>query len=292
MAQAHPTPGDLITLQEAAERLSVHYMTAYRWVRRGELPAFKTGGRLRIKVEDLDQFLAERALDVAMKSSTGAGQTDWKRHVERLVDALMVGDGARATADARKVMSDGATAGDVYVHLIAPALHQVGQAWEHGEISVAEEHRASQICATIVAQLSDLFRRRNRSQRGTAVTLTPPDERHAIASAMVADFLRAAGYEVHHLGADVPVDDLALFLRVVPADLVCFSVTQRLDRNAYRDLAAACREHTPAPTVIFGGQGVDRAAVEAASAISVDNLGDLTARLAQTSSHPGLPPQA
>ena len=42
MAQARPTPGDLITLQEAAERLSVHYMTAYRWVRRGELPAFKT----------------------------------------------------------------------------------------------------------------------------------------------------------------------------------------------------------------------------------------------------------
>lgn len=290
MAQAHPTPGDLITLQEAAERLSVHYMTAYRWVRRGELPAFKTGGRLRIKVEDLDQFLAERALDVAMKSSTGAGHTDWDLHVERLVDALMAGDAARATADVRKVMSDGATAGDVYVHLIAPALHQVGQAWEHGEINVAEEHRASQICVTIVAQLSDLFRRR-KSQRGTAVTLTPPNERHAIASTMVADFLRAAGYEVHHLGADVPVDDLSLFLRVVPADLVCFSVTQRLDRNAYRELADACREHNPAPTVIFGGQGVDPAAVEAASAISVDNLGDLTARHAQASSQSGLPSQ-
>ena len=280
MAQAHPTPGDLITLQEAAERLSVHYMTAYRWVRRGELPAFKTGGRLRIKVADLERFVAERALDVAMKSSSTTGQTDWDRHVSRLVDALMVGDAARAGADVRKVMSDGATAGDVYVHLIAPALHEVGLAWERGDIGVAEEHRASQICVTIIAQLSDLFRRR-KPQRGTAVTLTPPDERHAIASAMVADFLRAAGYDVHHLGAGVPAADLSMFLRVVPADLVCFSVTQPLDEVTYRELVDACRQQVPEPTIVFGGQGANTAAAEGADAIVIDSLAELAERIEQ-----------
>ena len=39
---------DLLTLQEAADELKVHYMTAYRWVRKGELEAFKAGGRLRV----------------------------------------------------------------------------------------------------------------------------------------------------------------------------------------------------------------------------------------------------
>jgi MerR family transcriptional regulator, light-induced transcriptional regulator len=280
MAQARPTPGDLITLQEAAERLSVHYMTAYRWVRRGELPAFKTGGRLRIRVDDLEQFLAERAVDVAMKSHDDDGHTDWGRHVDRLVDALMVGDAARASSDVRKVMSDGATAGDVYVRLITPALHRVGTAWEKGEIGVAEEHRASQICVTIVAQLSDLFRRR-RARRGTAVTLTPPHERHAIASAMVADFLRAGGYDVHHLGAGVPAADLAMFLRVVPTDLVCFSVTQKMPAEAYEELARACREHIPEPAVIFGGQGVDPAAAEAVGAMVVRDIGELAEHIEQ-----------
>lgn len=280
MGQTRPTPGDLITLSEAAERLSVHYMTAYRWVRRGELPAFKTGGRLRISIEDLDRFVAERAVDVAMNSNKGVGHTDWTRHVERLVDALMEGDAARASGVAHKAMSDGAAAGDVYTHLIAPALHQVGTAWEHGDISVAEEHRASQICITIIARLSDLFRRR-KPYHGTAVTLTPPDERHAIASAMVADFIRAAGYDVHHLGADVPAPDLAMFLRVVPADLVCFSVTQRLDDDVYEELVRACREQVPEPTVIFGGQGVDPAAVAAVNAIAVDTLGELAERIEQ-----------
>jgi MerR family transcriptional regulator, light-induced transcriptional regulator len=280
MAQARPTPGDLITLQEAAERLSVHYMTAYRWVRRGELPAFKTGGRLRIRVDDLEQFLAERAVDVAMKSQDDDGHTDWDRHVDRLADALMMGDATRATNDVRKVMSDGATAGDVYVRLITPALSRIGEALEEGEIGVAEEYRASQICVTIVAQLSDLFRRR-KTRRGTAVTLAPPQERHAIASAMVADFLRAGGYDVHHLGAGVPPADLAMFLRVVPTDLVSFAVTLRMPATTYEELARACREHIPEPIVIFCGQGVDPAAADAAGAIVMDGIGELAEYLEQ-----------
>ena len=103
----------------------------------------------------------------------------------------------------------------------------------------------------------------------------------AIASAMVADFLRSAGYEVHHLGAGVPAADLTMFLRVVPADLVCFSVTQRLPEERYRELMDACRQQIPEPTVIFGGQGVDRAAAEAAGAIVVADLGQLADRVEQ-----------
>ncbi len=35
----------LVTLHEAAERLGVHYMTAYRRVRMGMLPAGRSAGR-------------------------------------------------------------------------------------------------------------------------------------------------------------------------------------------------------------------------------------------------------
>ncbi len=269
----------LLTLQEAAEQLNVHYMTAYRWVRRGDLPAFKTGGRLRVRATDLERFLADRELDVAI-GGRGTNHTDWDRHVERLTSALLVGDAVQARGEVQKVISDGATAGNVYVHLIAPALRDVGNRWAHGDIGVAEEHRASQICVTIVAQLSDLFRRRGPS-RGTAVTLTPPDERHAIASAMVADFLRAAGYSVHHLGAGVPAADLSIFLAAVPADLVCFSVTQPMSVEAYAALAAASRDTNPDVVVVFGGQGVDPDAAVATGALVVTDIGELAEHIDQ-----------
>lgn len=270
---------ELLTLHQAAERLNVHYMTAYRWVRRGDLPAYKTGGRLRVRLADVERFLTERRLDVAA-SVTASNQTDWERHVDRLVVNLLAGDERSARREVEKVISDGATAGNAYVRLITPALHHVGTAWERGEITVAEEHRASQICVTIVARLSDMFRS-SGTPRGSAVTLTPPDERHALASAMVADFLRAAGFSVHHLGAGVPADDLAVFLKVVPADVVCFSVTQPMAPDDYRALAEVCREADPGTSIIFGGQGVDEAAAAAVDATVLGDMAQLAEHIAQ-----------
>lgn len=270
---------ELLTLHQAAERLNVHYMTAYRWVRKGELPAYKAGGRLRVRVADVERFLTERRLDVAM-SIESTNQTDWDRHVDRLVAHLLAGDDRSARADVQKVISDGATAGNAYVRLITPALHRVGTAWEHGEITVAEEHRASQICVSIVAQLSDMFRR-SGAPRGTAVTLTPPDERHALASTMVADFLRGAGFTVHHLGSGVPASDLAMFLKVVPADLICFSITQSIPTEEYQELMRACQEVNPETAVIFGGQGVDEEAATAVGATVLVDMASLAVHIEQ-----------
>lgn len=270
---------ELLTLHQTAERLNVHYMTAYRWVRRGDLPAYKTGGRLRVRLADVERFLTERRLDVAMSTQSDS-HTDWDLHVDRLVTRLLAGDDRSARSEVQKVISDGATAGNTYVRLITPALHRVGTAWEEGVITVAEEHRASQICVSIVAQLSDMFRR-SGPPRGTAVTLTPPDERHALASAMVADFLRAAGFSVHHLGSGVPADDLAMFLKVVPADLVCFSITQSIPTDDYRELMHACREANSDTAVIFGGQGVDEQAATTVGGTVLVDMADLAEHIKQ-----------
>ncbi len=276
MARQEP---ELLTLQQAAERLNVHYMTAYRWVRRGDLPAYKTGGRLRVRLADVERFLTERRLDVAT-SLQSTQNTDWDRHVDRLVTDLLAGDDRSARAEVQKVISDGATAGNAYVRLITPALHRIGTAWEEGEITVAEEHRASQICVSIVAQLSEMFRR-SGAPRGTAVTLTPPDELHALASAMVADILRAAGFNVHHLGSGVPASDLAMFLTVVPADLICFSITQPIPTRDYGELMRACREANADTVVIFGGQGVDERAASAVGGTVLVDMADLAEHIAQ-----------
>ena len=45
-----------MTLQEAADALGVHYMTAYRYVRLGLLHAEKIGGSWRVETADLDDF--------------------------------------------------------------------------------------------------------------------------------------------------------------------------------------------------------------------------------------------
>lgn len=301
---------ELLTLQEAADRLKVHYMTAYRWVRKGELPAFKAGGRLRVRAADIERFVAEREVDVALPSPVGQG-TDWPRHLDRLHTLLVEGEGVEAGNLVRKVVSDGASAGDAYLRLLAPALHRVGEDWAAGRITVAAEHRATEIATAIMARLSEFFRRRG-PRRGTAVTLTPPGEQHGVAARMVADFLRAGGFDVHHLGSNVPLPDLTLFLQVVPTDVVCVSMTTPdtaesppepghggaarsagVDGEATRApehastgeasieerLVAACRAANPDIVVAFGGQFHDPDRVRHAGGVPVADLTDLVDRL-------------
>ena len=266
-----PNPAELLTLQEAAERLKVHYMTAYRWVRRGDLPAFKAGGRLRVQVADVDHFVQQRRIDVVLP--VDGGRTDWPTHIDRLFTMLVEGRGPEAGHAVRKVIADGAPVGQVYLELLTPTMHRIGDAWAAGDISVAEEHRAAEICSAILARHADAFRRRGPA-RGTAVTLTPPLEQHGIAATMAADFLRGGGYDVHHLGVNVPLEDLRLFLRVVPSDVLCVSITMAPENPAlYAELVAAARNGKT--SVIVGGNGVSRADAEAAGATVLDSLTEL-----------------
>ena len=266
---------ELLTLQEAAERLKVHYMTAYRWVRRGELTAFKAGGRLRVRADDVDRFVQQRRVDVILPGI--AGRTDWPTHIERLYAFLVEGQAVEAGHLVRKVIADGAPVGQVYLDLLTPVLHRIGDSWAAGELTVAQEHRASEICASMIARHSEAFRRRGPS-RGVAVTMAPANEQHGIAVAMLADFLRAGGFDVHHLGVNVPADDLRVFLQVVPCDVLCVSVTNTADADVYRDVVDAAGNET-SPLVIFGGRGADPAQVAAVAALHVEALPDVVARV-------------
>jgi MerR family transcriptional regulator, light-induced transcriptional regulator len=269
--------GDLLTLQEAADALKVHYMTAYRWVRRGELTAFKAGGRLRVRTSDLDDFVSSRQVDTALPSGEG-GRTDWPIHVERLHALLAEGAVADATALVRKVIADGAPVGDVYIQLITPALHRIGEDWAAGRIGVAEEHRATAIVSGIISRLAEHFRRRGPA-RGTVVTVTPPGDGHAVAPAMVADFLRAGGFDVHHLGVDVPAEELRRFVEAVHPDAVCISVTRTdLDEDLLRAFVEASRASNGTMPVL-GGQGADPALAARLGVAHVEDIAELVTRL-------------
>lgn len=49
-----------MNLKAASQKLDVHYQTAYKWVRSGELTAVRIGSRYEISDAAVDQFLAGR----------------------------------------------------------------------------------------------------------------------------------------------------------------------------------------------------------------------------------------
>ncbi len=189
--------GESITLNEAAEKLGVHYMTAYRYVRTGRLDAIKVGGEWRLSSADLAAFMS------AASAPAPAGRTPRAPYHQRIEDRLMVGDENGAWSVIESALSSGTEPGDIYLQVLAPALAHIGSEWAQGRVTVAEEHRASVVTQRIIGRLGPRFNRPGR-KRGTIVIGAPQGDHHSVPSAMAGDLLRGRGFNVIDLGANSP----------------------------------------------------------------------------------------
>jgi len=262
-----------MTLHEAADLLGVHYMTAYRYVRLGLLPAHKVGSSWRVERADLEAFRSGTPIDEPGERPKGRRRAPW---AERLEARLIAGDSRGAWGVVEAAMAAGTEVDELYLDVVAPAMTSIGEKWERGELDVATEHRASGIAMRLVGRLGPRFVRRGRT-RGTIVLGTPAGERHFLPVALLADLLRAAGWEVSDLGADVPADSFAAAARSSERLVaVGVSVTSRTSLEAAAETIAALHEAVPGVPVLVGGHAVqdaDQAVALGADAFAADGRG-------------------
>jgi len=57
----------MLTLNEVAKRLNLHYNTIYNYVRSGELKAIKFKKVYRVEEEELDKFIRDKRFKVDKK---------------------------------------------------------------------------------------------------------------------------------------------------------------------------------------------------------------------------------
>src|SRR5215213_2054276 len=190
-----------VSLREAAEILGVHYMTAYRHVRTGRLPAHRVEGRWRVRRADLDGRPEPTPHERGGPAAIGATR-------RRLCERLVAGDEVGAWAVIEEALVGGLEPVDVYLALLAPVMHSIGEGWRAGTVSIDDEHRASAVSHRLVGRLGPRFARRGRP-RGTVLLAGAPGDGHALPTAIAADVVRAAGFAVIDLGAAVPPADLA-----------------------------------------------------------------------------------
>jgi len=98
-------------------------------------------------------------------------------------------------------------------------------------------------------------RRPQGRPRGTAVTATPPGERHALPAMMAAVCLSEDRWRVHHLAADLPVADLTGLAADTGCDLVVLSSASADGARAARRAAREIRERLPGVRVLVGQPG-------------------------------------
>lgn len=88
---------------------------------------------------------------------------------------------------------------------ILPQLSRIGDAWEAGELTIAQEHFAS---AGLMRAISATFDAAPVAATGPTVLVgLPPGDRHQIALLTFATCLRRRGVNVVYLGSDIPVEE-------------------------------------------------------------------------------------
>jgi DNA-binding transcriptional MerR regulator len=125
---------------------------------------------------------------------------------------------------------------------LIPYLHELGERWERGEASIAQEHFASSV---IRGRLLGLARGWGAGAGPLAVLACPAGEEHDLGLLALGVVLRGLGWRIAYLGPDTPMETLAEAVAGLGADCVVLAATTakrfRAVEPAIADLAKTSR---------------------------------------------------
>jgi DNA-binding transcriptional MerR regulator len=106
--------------------------------------------------------------------------------------------------------------------VIIPYLHRLGERWEAGEVSVAQEHFASNL---LRGRLLGLAQGWGQGRGPAAILACVPGEHHELGQLAFGVALRRRGWRITYLGTDSPIGAVADIARsLAPAVVVLVSM--------------------------------------------------------------------
>lgn len=169
--------------------------------------------------------------------------------LRRALDAL---DEPAAQAALDRALADLSTP-TVLRDVVVPYLTELGDRWEQGTATVAQEHFASNV---LRGRLSGLARGWGTGVGPRAVLACPPDELHDLALMVFGITLAQAGWAVTYLGASTPVGELATAVEHTGPKLV---VVAAVDPARFGQVASELRALARQAPLAVAGAGATSA---------------------------------
>jgi len=263
-----------LRIGELSRRTGVSPELLRAWERRYSLlkPTRSTGG-LRLYTSDdvervtrMQQHLADglAAAEAAALASARPAEMDGLafdaaavRH--DLGAALESFDDADAQAVLDSVLSM-TTLDTVLAEVVLPYLHELGERWERGEVSVAQEHFAS---AVLRGRLLGLARGWSRGFGPRVLLACLPGEQHDLGLIAFGLALRARGWRIAYLGGDMPIESVISAAHAVDP---VFVVLSAVDAERVRRSTAELKSLARAQRICLGGAGAGEAEANAIGA--------------------------
>jgi DNA-binding transcriptional MerR regulator len=275
-----PDPHGVLRIGELSRRLGVSDHVLRAWERRyGLLRPVRSAGGYRLysegdeaRVRRMQAYIAQglspaEAARAALDERQVSAAATAAETLGGLADAVAAL--ARALADwdepAAQSLLDRLfttfTVETVLRDVILPYLHDVGDQWERGTISVGQEHFASNV---LRGRMAALARGWGHGQGPRALLACPPGEMHDLSLLAFGIALNRNGWRISYLGADTPIDDLVRATTATAFDLV---VLGAMTPERFEGTARALARLSRGTRLAIGGRGATPAFARRVGAI-------------------------
>ena len=259
-----------LTIQKVAERTGVSVHTLRAWERRYSVPqpSRMPGNRYRVyddqDVADvlwmkhqIEAGLAPAQASLLFQQQRRAGAVQFAGPVQpvdatqtALMEALQDSDEATAHQILDQAFALFAPE-QVVLQVIQPTMHEIGERWMRNEMTVWQEHLASNVVRqklVAVLQAQPML----ATSAPYLIAACAPAEEHELGLLILTLLARRNGWRTAYLGQGTPLADLADLARSSRPDVIVISVTTVIGLTGL--IPWLVEENRPDSALAFGGR--------------------------------------
>lgn len=167
---------------------------------------------------------------------------------------LVDGNKDKCSEIVQSLLDEGTNLKDIYVELFQKSLYRIGKLWDHNELTIPEEHMATQITVALVSKFAppSPFDAKYKS-----VVTCIDKEFHELGAKMVSHVFEMCGWKTYYLGASVPSKEIVKYVKRIDPHIIALSWSLYLNLGRFLELVDHLVKFFPHKKIIVGGQAMN-----------------------------------
>ncbi|WP_246942707.1 cobalamin B12-binding domain-containing protein [Bacillus pinisoli] len=145
-----------------------------------------------------------------------------------------------------------------YEYALAEAMRYVGELWELNEITVADEHIASNVCNLLIAryhvEISNRLEDHTTESSLKGMFFCIEGEEHSLGIRMVTSLFKEYGWNTRYLGANLPVKDAVIYATKWRPEIIGVSLSIIYNLPKLMEFLSEMDKLDYRPEILVGGR--------------------------------------
>ena len=175
-------------------------------------------------------------------------------HFLAFFNALVDGDKNKCAELIQSLVDNGADLKDIYVELYQKSLYRIGKLWDHNELTIPEEHMATQITESLISKFAP---NPPTEPKYKALVTCIDKEFHEIGAKMVSHVFELNNWKTYYLGASIPTKENIKYVKQIDPNVIAISWSLYLNLGRFLELVDHLTKFYPTKKIVVGGQALN-----------------------------------